>query len=124
MSHTGLRHSDDKGFPVNRLVPDDDLYDAAGSHTEYKPLSTKCHPEIPYFNAARLTKTVLEMKNRCEYPVNCIMPGNDGMEWNNFPTCLRTCATIYSGLEGHSRSSPEAANVESFMFHNPYDWKK
>ena len=61
------------------------------------------------------------MKNLCKYPVACTF--EDGTTWNNFPFNVRYAATIYSGLEGHSRSSPEALNVESFMFHNTYDWR-
>lgn len=118
-----MRAGDDNGLPRDLGVPPDEVYDAADSESTYKPLATKAHPDVPYFNAARLTKTIEEMKNRCQYPVSCSasdMP--NGVEWNNFPVCLRTFATIYSALEGHSRSSPEAASVESFVFHNFYDW--
>ena len=124
MSHTGMRAADKNGIPANLRVPEDDVYDATESESQYRPLATKAHPEVPYFNAARLNKTIEYMKDRCEYPVLCKIP-MEGMEgvWNNFPTCLRICATIYSALEGYSRSGPEAAKVESFMFHNHYQWK-
>ena len=36
----------------------------SGSTSQYKPLATRAHPEIPYLNAARLNKTIEEMKDR------------------------------------------------------------
>ena len=118
-----MRAGDSDGMPHNLKISDDEEYDATDSKSKFKPLQTKGHPEVPYFNKCRLMQTIECMKDLNQYPVACKardMP--NGVAWNNFPTCLRMFATIYSAMEGHTKSSPEANSVESFVFHNHYTW--
>ena len=97
-----MRSGDEDGYPEDLEVPSDEEYGGAPASTEKekdspkKPQSTKAHPDVPFFNVARLNKTIEDMKDRCMYPVrvisNLVTPNRVHAPSRNHPQCDRSPA--------------------------------